>query len=91
MYVWSFQSCIVWLRVNLLSHLPEHPDCLRSIGPDLMRDLIASPDLFVMQTEFSAYVLLRLWVFMRLGKRWTSGSLAQDVVLESHRYFQVSE
>jgi len=34
---------------------------LREIPPSLMGQLIESPDLFVMQTEFSIYVLLR-WV-----------------------------
>ena len=48
-----------WLRVNLLSHVPEHPHRLADIDPELMATLVASPDLFVMQTEFSVYVLLR--------------------------------
>ena len=54
-----FQSCMCWLRVNLLSHVPEHPHRLADIDPELMATLVASPDLFVMQTEFSVYVLLR--------------------------------
>ena len=51
--------CLGWLKVNLLSHLPEHPEHLRDISISLMSALINSPDLFVMQTEFSVYVLLR--------------------------------
>lgn len=53
------KACLSWLKVNLLSHMPEHPDRLREITPDLMADLVSSPELFVMQTEFSVYVLLR--------------------------------
>jgi hypothetical protein len=53
-----------------------------------MVDLISSPDLFVMQTEFSVYVLLRLWMFVRMRKNWVGGQ-PQDAVMASHRYFQV--
>ena len=53
------KACLSWLKVNLLSHLPEHPDHLREISTSLMALLINSPDLFVMQTEFIVYVLLR--------------------------------
>ena len=53
------RACLAWLKVNLLSHLPEHPEHLRAISTSLMASLINSPDLFVMQTEFSVYVLLR--------------------------------
>ena len=53
------RACLAWLKVNLLSHLPEHPERLREISSSLMASLISSSDLFVMQTEFSVYVLLR--------------------------------
>ena len=51
--------CVDWLTVNLLSHLPDHPARLREVSASLMSELVSSPDLFVMQTEFSVYVLLR--------------------------------
>ena len=50
--------CVDWLAVNLLSHLPDHPARLREISPELMSQLVSSAHLFVMQTEFSVYVLL---------------------------------
>jgi BTB/POZ domain-containing protein 13 len=53
------KACLAWLKVNLLSHLPEHPEHLREISSSLMSALINAADLFVMQTEFSVYVLLR--------------------------------
>ena len=51
--------CVEWLTVNLLSHLPDHPARFREISPQLMSELVSSAHLFVMQTEFSVYVLLR--------------------------------
>ena len=79
-------ACLTWLKVNLLSHLPEHPEYLRDISISLMEKLINSPDLFVMQTEFSVYVLLRLWLFLDFHRSWDGNP--QDAVLMSHRFFQ---
>ena len=62
--------CVDWLTVNLLSHLPDHPARLREISPGLMSELVSSAHLFVMQTEFSVYVLLRLWMFLQLQPDW---------------------
>jgi len=81
------RTCQDWLAVNLLSHLPDHPARLREIPPPLMSELVTSPDLFVMQTEFSVYVLLRLWVFLQLHPAWDTGE-PQEAVLQSHKYFQ---
>jgi len=80
------RTCQDWLSVNLLSHLPDHPARLREIPPPLMSDLVTSPDLFVMQTEFSVYVLLRLWVFLQLHPAWDGEP--QEAVVQSHKYFQ---
>lgn len=81
------KACISWLKVNLLSHLPEHPSKLRLISIDLMATLISTPGLFVMQTEFSVYVLLRLWLYLVFHPSWDGSP--QDAVLSSHRFFQV--
>jgi len=78
--------CVAWLAVNLLSHLPDHPARLREVPSSLMAELVASPHLFVMQTEFSVYVLLRLWVFLQLHPAWDGEP--QEAVLQSHNYFQ---
>jgi len=80
------KSCFDWLIMNLLSHLPDHPSKLRDIPPSLMAALVGSPQLFVMQTEFSVYVLLRLWVFLQLHPAWDGEP--QDAVVQSHKYFQ---
>lgn len=38
----------------------EHPATLRHIPSDLMTELLTSPHLYVMQTEFSVYVMLKV-------------------------------
>jgi hypothetical protein len=53
-----------------LHHLPEQPEQLRELTIPLMTTLIGCPDLCVMQTEFSVYVLLRLWVFLLFHPTW---------------------
>ena len=52
-----------------------------------MEQLIKDPGLVVMQTEFSVYVLLRLWLFLIFHPNW-EGSPTEAVV-SSHRFFQV--
>lgn len=37
---------------------------LKSIPISLMTKLVAHSDLFVMQTEYSIYVLLKYWIYM---------------------------
>jgi len=80
--------CVDWLTVNLLSNMPDHPARLREISPALMSDLVSSAHLFVMQTEFSVYVLLRLWMFLQLHPAWDGEP--QDAVSASQRYFKDS-
>ena len=80
------KACLLWLKVNLLSHMPEHPDRLRDIPCELMAKLIESPELFVMQTEFSVYVLLRLWLYLKFHESWDGNP--QEAVLKSHKFFQ---
>ncbi|XP_024886625.1 protein germ cell-less-like [Temnothorax curvispinosus] len=55
-----------WLEVNLLGYGWRHPSFLKEISPDLMTELVASPDLVVLQTEFCIYMMLRLWLFAHL-------------------------
>lgn len=54
-----------WLEVNLLGYGWRHPSFLKEISPDLMTELVASPDLVVLQTEFCIYMMLRLWYVCR--------------------------
>lgn len=61
-----------WLLVNLLSFYSKHAKWLRQIDVDLMEKLVGHPDLFVIQTEFSLYMLLRHWMFLHLHPITTS-------------------
>ena len=81
------EACLIWLQVNLLSHLPEHPAKLRQIPIDLMQRLVNCSELYVMQTEFSVYVLLRLWIYLIFHPNWDGSP--QDAVMSSHKFFQV--
>lgn len=56
-----------WLLANLLSFYTKHWKWLRQVDVDLMHRLISHADLFVMQTEFSIYILLRFWMFYHLN------------------------
>lgn len=50
-----------WLEVNLLDYCWRSPAFLKDISPELMAELVASPDLVVLQTEFCIYMMLRAW------------------------------
>lgn len=73
--------------VNLMSSLPDSPTHLRRVPPELMKIILESSGLFVMQTEFSIYILLLEWLFLRLHPDW-EGS-ATSALFDSHKYFQV--
>ncbi|XP_058055332.1 protein germ cell-less [Anopheles bellator] len=55
-----------WLLVNLLSNFQQKAQRLRSVSVELMEQLVASADLYVVQTEFSLYALLRYWMLLKL-------------------------
>ena len=52
-----------------------------------MQRLVTNSGLFVMQTEFSVYVLLRLWIYLIFHPNWDGSP--QDAVMSSHKFFQV--
>lgn len=60
------QTTFNWLLVNLLSLYYKTSKWLRLISVELMELLVASPDLYVMQTELSLYTMLRLWMYLKL-------------------------
>uniref|UniRef100_A0A2M4ANU9 BTB domain-containing protein n=1 Tax=Anopheles triannulatus TaxID=58253 RepID=A0A2M4ANU9_9DIPT len=55
-----------WLLVNLLNTCRKKANALRLISVELMEQLITSADLYVMQTEFGLYTLLRYWMSLKL-------------------------
>ncbi|XP_014085304.2 protein germ cell-less [Bactrocera oleae] len=60
------KAAMVFLETNLLCIYHKDEQLLRQISVELMTKLVASPDLYVMQTEFSLYTLLRTWMYLRL-------------------------
>lgn len=50
-----------WLEVNLLGYGSRYPGFLKEITPELMVELIKSPELVAIQTEFCIYMMLRVW------------------------------
>lgn len=63
-----------WLLINLLSFYSKHSKWLKLINADLLSELIASPDLVVMQTEFALYALLKVWIYIRVHSDETGDS-----------------
>ncbi|XP_066250240.1 protein germ cell-less [Euwallacea similis] len=58
------EACIRWFLVNLMFHYYTHFDMeLRTIPIPLMTKLVAHPDLFTIQTEYSIYVMLKYWIY----------------------------
>ncbi|XP_039277353.1 protein germ cell-less [Nilaparvata lugens] len=60
------QKTLKFFNINLINYFQEHADRLRHIGEDLMAELVNSKDLCVVQMEFSLYLMLRHWMFLRL-------------------------
>ncbi|XP_066582998.1 protein germ cell-less isoform X2 [Prorops nasuta] len=75
-----------WLEVNLLGYGWLHPSFLREITPDLMTDLIASPDLVAMQTEFCVYMMLRVWLFVHVHTM--EDCMKMDDFFKNHNWTQ---
>ncbi|KAF0300300.1 Germ cell-less protein-like 1 [Amphibalanus amphitrite] len=80
------RCCRRWLQLNLMTHVNDLPEVLRQLpAPELAR-LVASPELLVHQTEFSLYVLLKTWLFLRLHPEWRGAG--REAVTEAHRFVQ---
>lgn len=60
------EKCFKWFLVNLMPYYFNHPISeLKSIPITLMSKLVNHPDLFVIQTEYSIYVMLKYWVYLQ--------------------------
>ncbi|XP_033225287.1 protein germ cell-less isoform X3 [Belonocnema kinseyi] len=71
-----------WLEVNLLGYGWLHPTFLNEITAELMTDLISSPGLVAMQTEFCVYMMLRVWLFVQIHNK--EETLQIDEYFKSH-------
>ncbi|XP_043939065.1 germ cell-less protein-like 1 [Protopterus annectens] len=63
------KKCLEWLLNNLLTH--QNVDLFKELRLYLMKQLIQSPDLFVMQVEMDIYTALKKWVFLKLVPSWS--------------------
>lgn len=70
------KAAMVFLETNLLCIYHKDEQLLRQISVELMTKLVASPDLYVMQTEFSLYTLLRTWMYLRLYPQYDAENTA---------------
>lgn len=57
------EACKKWFLVNLMTYYYQLLN-LQTIPVNFMTELLSSPDLFVMQTEFSIYVMLKYWMYI---------------------------
>lgn len=79
-------SCIRWFLINLMGHFYNlsRLEQLRSIPTSLMVKLISHPDLCVMKTEITLYVLLTQWMYLQLHQDESSVS-----ALEISNYYSL--
>ncbi|KAE8618732.1 hypothetical protein XENTR_v10009479 [Xenopus tropicalis] len=68
------KKCLEWLLNNLMTH--QSVDLFKELSIGVMEQLIASPDLLVMQVEMDVYTALKKWMFLQLVPSW-NGSLKQ--------------
>ncbi|ELK18053.1 germ cell-less protein-like 1 [Pteropus alecto] len=61
--------CFQWLLDNLMTQRSEH--LLREVSLDLMKELIASSELLVMEVEMDVYTKLKKWLFLQLQPTWS--------------------
>ncbi|XP_045727428.1 germ cell-less protein-like 1 [Mirounga angustirostris] len=60
--------CLQWLLDNLMTQHSE--DLLREVSPELMKELVASSELLVMEVEMDVYTMLKKWMFLQLQPTW---------------------
>ncbi|KAF5296198.1 hypothetical protein FQA39_LY12652 [Lamprigera yunnana] len=74
------ETCMQWFLVNLMTFYYYGSLCyLRTIPISLMAKLVADSNLFVVQTEFSLYVMLKFWMYMHVHPELTSDPSIKDI------------
>ncbi|KAF7236726.1 Germ cell-less protein-like 1 [Varanus komodoensis] len=68
------KKSLEWLLNNLMTH--QSVELFKELSINLMRQLISSSNLFVMQVEMDVYTALKKWMFLQLVPSW-NGSLKQ--------------
>lgn len=77
------KKCLEWLLNNLMTH--QSVDLFNELGINMMKQLICSPDLLVMQVEMDVYTALKKWMFLQIVPSW-NGSLKQ-LLTEADAWF----
>ncbi|KAM9180339.1 germ cell-less protein-like 1 [Dugong dugon] len=79
--------CLQWLLDNLMTQCSE--ELLRDVSRDLMKELIASSELLVIEVEMDVYTTLKKWMFLQLQPAWRGPSRTllsdADVWFARHR------
>lgn len=76
--------CRSWIQNNVM--LCQDIELLRDLDPDLMAEVISSPDLVVMQVEMDIYTMLKKWLFLKLNPKW-AGSV-KDLGHDAEEFFK---
>ncbi|KAM4677756.1 germ cell-less protein-like 1 isoform 1-T2 [Discoglossus pictus] len=77
------KKCLEWLLNNLMTH--QSVELFKELSINMMKQLISSPDLLVMQVEMDVYTALKKWMFLQLVPSW-NGSLKQ-LLTEADSWF----
>lgn len=80
-------SAFDWLLANLVNFYIKRVNWLKLIGVDLMADLVGSHNLYVMQTEFSLYTLLRTWAFLKIYPNYDPNESKPEIEHTPQTYF----
>ncbi|XP_040121253.1 germ cell-less protein-like 1 [Oryx dammah] len=75
--------CLQWLLDNLMTQHSE--ELLREVSLDLMKEVIASSDLFVMEVEMDVYTMLKKWMFLQLQPTWRGPR--RDLLPDANSWF----
>ncbi|XP_030789150.1 germ cell-less protein-like 2 [Rhinopithecus roxellana] len=68
------KKCLEWLLNNLMTH--QNVKLFKELSINVMKQLVGSSNLFVMQVEMDVYTALKMWMFLQLVPSW-NGSLKQ--------------
>ncbi|XP_061204224.1 germ cell-less protein-like 1 [Neopsephotus bourkii] len=66
------KKCLEWLLNNMMIH--QSVELFKGISINLMKQLISSSNLFVMQVEMDVYTMLKKWMFLQLVPSWNGSS-----------------
>ncbi|XP_071435151.1 germ cell-less protein-like 1 isoform X2 [Pithys albifrons albifrons] len=77
------KKCLEWLLNNLMTH--QNIVLFKELSINIMKQLISSSNLFVLQVEMDVYTALKKWMFLQLVPSW-NGSFKQ-VLTEADAWF----